>query len=144
MDETDSDSKGLERSRSKRGRPKKTPGVRLKEAFQCHGQEALTRLLQLMRQDDARVSLAATQEILNRGYGRPAQAVEVTQSFHEDVISQLKEVQDRTLLAAQHAATVAAETEDQQKQDELLQMVQPNGAKVIEMPTKSMGYESKH
>ena len=86
-----------------------------------------------MRQDDARVSLAATQEILNRGYGRPSQAVEVTQNFHEDVIDQLRMVQDRTLAAAQEAAAIAAEAEDEQRQSEILDVVQDDGAKIIEM-----------
>ena len=133
MEESTQDTSSLERSKSKRGRPKKTPGIRLKEAFQCPGEEALRRLLQLMRQDDARVSLAATQEILNRGYGRPSQAVEVTQNFHEDVIDQLRMVQDRTLAAAQEAAAIAAEAEDEQRQSEILDVVQDDGAKIIEM-----------
>lgn len=139
MEESTQDTSSLERSKSKRGRPKKTPGIRLKEAFQCHGEEALRRLLQLMRQDDARVSLAATQEILNRGYGRPSQAVEVTQNFHEDVIDQLRMVQDRTLAAAQEAAAIAAEAEDEQRQSEILDVVQDDGAKIIEMSAISKG-----
>ena len=93
----------------------------------------------MMRQDDARVSLAATQEILNRGYGRPSQAVEVTQNFHEDVIDQLRMVQDRTLAAAQEAAAVAAEAEDDQRQSEILDVVQDDGAKIIEMSAISKG-----
>ena len=104
-----------------------------------HGEEALRRLLQLMRQDDARVSLAATQEILNRGYGRPSQAVEVTQNFHEDVIDQLRMVQDRTLTAARHAAEAAAVAEDDQRQSEILDVVQNDGATVIEMSAISKG-----
>ena len=93
----------------------------------------------MMRQDDARVSLAATQEILNRGYGRPSQAVEVTQNFHEDVIDQLRMVQDRTLAAAQEAAAIAAEAEDDQRQSEILDVVQDDGAKIIEMSAISKG-----
>jgi len=139
MAEKPSDAKPLEKSRSKRGRPKKTPWIRLKETFQMHGEEALRRLLQLMRQDDARVSLAATQEILNRGYGRPSQAVEVTQNFHEDVIDQLRMVQDRTLTAARHAAEAAAVAEDDQRQSEILDVVQNDGATIIEMSAISKG-----
>ncbi len=105
-----------------------------------HGQEALTRLLQLMRQsEDARVTLAATQEILNRGYGRPSQAVEVTQNFHEDVIDQLRMVQDRTLEAARNAAEAAAVAEDDQRQSEILDVVQNDGATIIEMSAVSKG-----
>ena len=105
-----------------------------------HGQEALTRLLQLMRQsEDARVTLAATQEILNRGYGRPSQAVEVTQNFHEDVIDQLRMVQDRTLEAARNAAEAAAVAEDDHRQSEILDVVQNDGATVIEMSAISKG-----
>ena len=134
MAENDNQDKALDDSSPKRGRPKLTPPMRLKEAFQLHGQEALTRLLQLMRQsEDARVTLAATQEILNRGYGRPSQAVEITQSFHEDVIDQLRMVQDRTLQAARMAAEAAAVGEDDQRQSEILDVVQDDGATIIEM-----------
>ena len=139
MAEKDSETNTLPRSKSKRGRPKITPSMRLKETFQLHGEEALRRLLQLMRQDDARVSLAATQEILNRGYGRPSQAVEVTQNFHEDVIDQLRMVQDRTLEAARNAAEAAAVAEDDQRQSEILDVVQNDGATVIEMSAISKG-----
>ena len=105
-----------------------------------HGQEALTRLLQLMRQsEDARVTLAATQEILNRGYGRPSQAVEVTQNVHADVIDQLRMVQDRTLEAARNAAEAAAVAEDDQRQSEILDVVQNDGATIIEMSAVSKG-----
>lgn len=139
MAEKDSETNTLPRSKSKRGRPKITPSMRLKETFQLHGEEALRRLLQLMRQDDARVSLAATQEILNRGYGRPSQAVEVTQNFHEDVIDQLRMVQDRTLTAARHAAEAAAVAEDDHRQSEILDVVQNDGATIIEMSAVSKG-----
>jgi hypothetical protein len=140
MVSNDKDNKALDQASPKRGRPKKTPPMRLKETFQMHGQEALTRLLQLMRQsDDARVTLAATQEILNRGYGRPSQAVEVTQNFHEDVIDQLRMVQDRTLTAARHAAEAAAVAEDDQRQSEILDVVQNDGATIIEMSAVSKG-----
>ncbi len=139
MAEKDSETNTLPRSKSKRGRPKITPSMRLKETFQLHGEEALRRLLQLMRQDDARVSLAATQEILNRGYGRPSQAVEVTQNFHEDVIDQLRMVQDRTLEAARNAAEAAAVAEDDHRQSEILDVVQNDGATIIEMSAVSKG-----
>lgn len=140
MVSNDKDDNALDKASPKRGRPKKTPPMRLKETFQMHGQEALTRLLQLMRQsEDARVTLAATQEILNRGYGRPSQAVEVTQNFHEDVIDQLRMVQDRTLEAARHAAEAAAVAEDDQRQSEILDVVQNDGATIIEMSAVSKG-----
>lgn len=43
-----------------------------------HGAEAFKRVLELMRSEDERVSFSAAQEVLNRGYGKPTQNLDVT------------------------------------------------------------------
>lgn len=58
-----------------RGRPKVDFEVR--EAARLYGQEALEKLAELMRGDDRRVSAAACQALLDRGFGKPAQSVTV-------------------------------------------------------------------
>ncbi len=61
----------------KKGTPNKaTAGI--KAAFQKHGQELVEALLALTRSDDERVRLSAIQAALDRGWGRPSQAVEGT------------------------------------------------------------------
>ena len=50
----------------------------IKAAFQKHGQELVEALLALTRSDDERVRLGAIQAALDRGWGRPSQAVEGT------------------------------------------------------------------
>jgi hypothetical protein len=43
------------------------------------GAEAFKVVCELMGSEDPRVRLAAAQEVLNRAYGKPTQAVDVTQ-----------------------------------------------------------------
>jgi hypothetical protein len=57
------------------GRPKVAEAVRL--LAQEYGQEAIEKLVALMRGDDARVSQAAAQALLDRGFGKPAQSIDV-------------------------------------------------------------------
>ena len=62
------------------GRRKGTPNkatAEIKAAFQQHGDELVKALLALTKSDDERVRLSAIQASLDRGYGRPAQAVQV-------------------------------------------------------------------
>ncbi len=62
------------------GRKKGTPNrvtAELKLAFQKHGDELVDALLALTRSDDERIRLGAIQAALDRGWGRPAQAVQV-------------------------------------------------------------------
>jgi hypothetical protein len=62
------------------GRRKGTPNkatAEIKAAFQQHGDELVKALLALTKSDDERVRLGAIQAALDRGYGRPAQAVQV-------------------------------------------------------------------
>ena len=62
------------------GRKKGTPNrvtAEIKAAFQKHGDELVEALLALTRSDDERVRLGAIQACLDRGWGKPAQAVQV-------------------------------------------------------------------
>jgi len=62
------------------GRRKGTPNkatAEIKAAFQQHGDELVKALLALTKSDDERVRLGAIQAALDRGYGRPAQAVQL-------------------------------------------------------------------
>ena len=60
------------------GRPKAVmpDGRTLSEAAREHSPEALRVLVEALR--DPNTALAAAKEILDRGFGRPAQAVEIT------------------------------------------------------------------
>lgn len=58
------------------GRPKVDKEVR--DAARQYGEEAITKLVELMRGDDRRTAMAAAQALLDRGYGKPAQAIEVS------------------------------------------------------------------
>ncbi len=60
------------------GRQKGTPNkatAEIKAAFQKHGDELVRALLDLTKSDDERVRLGAIQAALDRGWGRPSQAV---------------------------------------------------------------------
>ncbi len=62
------------------GRHKGTPNkvtAEIKAAFQKHGQELVEALLALTKSEDERVRLGAIQACFDRGWGRPAQAVQV-------------------------------------------------------------------
>jgi HEAT repeat protein len=58
------------------GRPKIVQAI--KELAMKKSPEAFERITQLLDDPDPRISLAAAKEILDRAYGRPAQAVEVS------------------------------------------------------------------
>ncbi len=47
----------------------------VKAAFQKHGQELVEGLLALTKSDDERVRLGAIQAALDRGWGKPTQAI---------------------------------------------------------------------
>jgi len=55
------------------GRPKVVGQIR--DIAREHGPAAFQRIIQLMASKDERVALAASQEVLNRAYGKPAQAL---------------------------------------------------------------------
>lgn len=63
------------RSGNPGGRPKAEGEIR--SLAQKHGPAAFARLLELMRSENERVAVAAAQAVLDRGYGKPAQAVHV-------------------------------------------------------------------
>lgn len=58
------------------GRPKEAPEV--KALAREYGHEAIEKLVELMRCDDRRVAAAACQALLDRGFGKPAQSMELT------------------------------------------------------------------
>lgn len=55
------------------GRPKENAEV--KRLAQSHGIAAINKLVALMSSDDEKTQLAACQAILDRGFGKPAQAI---------------------------------------------------------------------
>ncbi len=55
------------------GRPKIVNEIR--DLARGHSVTAFDRVIELMASADERIALAASQEILNRAYGRPPQAV---------------------------------------------------------------------
>ncbi len=62
------------------GRKKGTPNqatIDIKAAFQKHGAALVKALLKLTESDDERIRLGALQACLDRGWGKPTQAVEV-------------------------------------------------------------------
>ncbi len=62
------------------GRQKGTPNrvtTEIKAAFQKHGAALVEALLALTKSDDERVRLGAIQAALDRGWGRPTQAVDL-------------------------------------------------------------------
>lgn len=55
------------------GRPKENP--ELKALAREHTTEAIQRLVEWMRSDNAKASVSACGQLLDRGYGKPAQAI---------------------------------------------------------------------
>lgn len=58
------------------GRPKENNEV--KALARALGIEAIEKLAQLMRGDDPRVASSAAQALLDRGFGKPSQSVEMS------------------------------------------------------------------
>lgn len=58
------------------GRPKEAPEV--KAMARVHTAEAIERLVHWLRSDNPKASVAAALALLDRGYGRPEQAIEVS------------------------------------------------------------------
>ncbi|WJR78772.1 hypothetical protein [Bradyrhizobium sp. NP1] len=61
------------------GRPKIVEEI--KSLARQHAPEAFKRVCELVGSEDERTALAAAQEILNRAYGRPTQAIEQTVEY---------------------------------------------------------------
>lgn len=55
------------------GRPKVVTEIR--DLARSKGKEAFERIVVLMDDDDPKVSMAAAKEVLDRAYGKPAQAI---------------------------------------------------------------------
>lgn len=55
------------------GRPKENPEVKL--LAQAHAPRAIERLAEIMESTDERAAAAASSALLDRGYGKPAQAI---------------------------------------------------------------------
>lgn len=71
------------------GRPKEDAEV--KALARSCGPEAIQKLVELMRGDDRRTALAAALALLDRGFGKPSQAVEMSGPDGEPlVVSWLK------------------------------------------------------
>ncbi len=73
------------------GRPKEVAEV--KAAARSHGLAAIDKLVELMNGDDKRIAVAAAQALLDRGYGKPSQSMEmtVTEKTHEEYLAELDE-----------------------------------------------------
>ena len=77
------------------------PGGRPKEAAEVkglareYGPEALRKLVDLMRGEDARVAKAAADSLLDRAYGKPTQAVDVS----ADVRATIQAIERRVVKA---------------------------------------------
>lgn len=50
----------------------------IQELAQQHSEMAFAKIIELCGSDDEKVALAAAREILDRGYGKPAQAMELS------------------------------------------------------------------
>ena len=70
------------RSGNPGGRPKLPEELR--DRIRALSDDAVTVLEQALRDDDVRVRLVAAQTLLDRGYGRPPQATDVTLTTKQD------------------------------------------------------------
>lgn len=71
------------------GRPKVVESIR--ELARQHGDDAIRELVALLGNPNPKIRLEAAEAILNRGFGRPSQAVEL--SFHrEDLAARIAEL----------------------------------------------------
>jgi len=57
------------------GRPKENAEV--KELARAHGPKAIAKLAELLDGDDPRVAVSAAQALLDRGYGKPHQSMDI-------------------------------------------------------------------
>ena len=70
------------------GRPKGTSA--LAEAARAKTEEALNVLIAAMADEDVRARITAAQAILDRGYGKPAQSVDLGSDPDRPVISEVR------------------------------------------------------
>ncbi len=73
------------------GRPKENTEVRA--AARLHGMAAIDKLVELMNDDDKRIAVTAAQAILDRGFGKPSQSMDlkVSEKTHEEYLAELDE-----------------------------------------------------
>ena len=81
------------------GRPKVAAAIR--ELAREHGHAAIDRLVQLMNSKDEMVSLHAARALLDRGYGRPEQAIAVSPgaAFAEGAVTVTTQVEAAAVYA---------------------------------------------
>ncbi len=75
------------------GRRRGTPNrvtAEIKAALQLHGEELVRALLALCKSDDERVRLAAITAALDRGWGKPAQAIAIKGDPDSPVVFNLR------------------------------------------------------
>jgi len=78
------------------GRPVMAPDV--KEALEGASERAVRRLVELVDSGDPRVALMASNAVLDRLYGKPAQTLDAkveTTSIHEAHLRALQDIQER-------------------------------------------------
>ena len=74
-----------------------------------HSKEAIERLIHWMKSDDGRISVAAANALLDRGFGRPAQLFDLS----VDVVSRrIRELSDGELMLLEQRLLTLAEPSD--------------------------------
>ena len=76
----------------KKGVPNKAT-AEIKALAQEHGPKMIKKLVVLTDSEDERTQIAAIRELLDRGYGRAAQAVTMTTDVGENFVKTLKALQ---------------------------------------------------
>ena len=108
--------KGEDGRRNNKGRPKKPQEWHDARALaRKHTPEAIECLLDLMRNDpDGRTRLVAASTLLDRAYGKPAQAVNIDASVQSSVTHKISEMSDAELmaLASQASEVIDLKTEE--------------------------------
>jgi hypothetical protein len=81
----------------------------VREMARRHSKEAIERLIHWMKSDDGRISVAAANALLDRGFGRPAQLIELS----VDVVSRrIRELSDGELMLLEQRLLTLAEPSD--------------------------------
>ncbi len=73
----------------RRGTPNKVT-AEIRAAFRLHGEELVQALLKLTQSDDERVRLGAITAALDRGWGKPAQALQIKGDPDSPVVFNLR------------------------------------------------------
>jgi hypothetical protein len=81
----------------------------VREMARRHSKEAIERLIHWMKSDDGRISVAAANALLDRGFGRPAQLIDLS----VDVVSRrIRELSDGELMLLEQRLLTLAEPSD--------------------------------